>query len=62
MADKAKLIALFGESGTGKDTIQKWLVKELGLNGLVSYTTRPRRKNEIDGTDFVSLMRFFLKT
>ena len=35
MADKAKLIALFGESGTGKDTIQKWLVKELGLNGLV---------------------------
>lgn len=61
MADKAKLIALFGESGTGKDTIQKWLVKELGLNGLVSYTTRPRRKNEIDGTDYCFIDENFFK-
>lgn len=52
MSSKIKLIALFGESGTGKDTIQKWLVKNYSLNGLVSYTTRPKRAGENNGVDY----------
>jgi guanylate kinase len=58
---KIKLIALFGESGTGKDTIQKWLVNTCEMNGLVSYTTRPRRKGEIDGTDYCFIDENFFK-
>lgn len=58
---KIKLIALFGESGTGKDTIQKWLVNTCEMNGLVSYTTRPRRKGEINGTDYCFIDENFFK-
>ncbi len=48
-----KIIALFGKSGAGKDTIQKWLVSNLlNANGIVSCTTRQPRDNEIDGKDY----------
>ena len=48
-----KIIALFGKSGSGKDTIQKWMVSNLkNMNGIVSCTTRPPRDNEIDGVDY----------
>lgn len=58
---KIKLIALFGESGTGKDTIQKWLVKNYNLNGLVSYTTRPKREGEINGVNYCFIDENFFK-
>ena len=51
--NKYKLIALFGESGAGKDTIQKWMVSKLeGTKGIVSYTTRPKRDYEVEGKDY----------
>lgn len=50
---KYKILALFGESGTGKDTIQKWIVSNLSnTKGLVSCTTRPQRDYEVDGVDY----------
>ena len=51
--DKYKILALFGESGAGKDTIQKWMVSKLeGTKGIVSCTTRPKRDYEIEGQDY----------
>jgi len=45
------LIVLLGESASGKSTIERELSKK-GLNRTISYTTRPIRKNEIDGVDY----------
>jgi len=50
---KVNILALFGKSGAGKDTIQKWMTKNLELvNPLISYTTRPPRENEENGVDY----------
>lgn len=48
---KYKVLALFGKSGAGKDTIQNWLVSNYPtkLNKIVSYTTRPKRDYEVEG-------------
>lgn len=53
-------IVLFGKTGSGKTTIAKELEK-LGVERLISYTTRPRRDDEQDGVDyhFVSEDEFF---
>ncbi len=45
------MILLCGKSCSGKDTIQKELIK-LGMKSVVSYTTRPPRKGEIDGVTY----------
>ena len=51
--NKYKIIALFGESGAGKDTIQQWMVSNLPeTKGIVSYTTRPKRDYEVEGKDY----------
>lgn len=48
-----KIIALFGESGAGKDTVlREILVNRPMVHKIISYTTRPPRKNEIDGIDY----------
>ena len=41
------MIILTGRSCSGKDTILNKLVKEYGYKSMVTYTTRPMRKNEI---------------
>lgn len=58
--EKIKIIAIFGKSGSGKDTIQKWLVNNLGGRGIVSHTTRPPRDYEVNGKDyyFISNLEF----
>lgn len=59
--NKYKLVALFGKSGAGKDTIQNWMVSNLqDTHKLISYTTRPPRDNEIDNQDyhFISIEEF----
>ena len=40
---KYQIIALYGASGSGKDTILKWIVSHYPkINPIVSCTTRPR--------------------
>ena len=59
--NKYKLVALFGKSGAGKDTIQNWMVSNLqDTHKLISYTTRPPRDNEVDNKDyhFISIEEF----
>lgn len=45
------MILLVGKSCSGKDTIQKELIK-MGMNAVVSYTTRPPREDEVDGVAY----------
>lgn len=45
------MILLAGKSCSGKDTIQKELIK-MGMNAVVSYTTRPPREGEVDGVAY----------
>lgn len=46
------MILVVGRTGSGKDTYAKYL-EELGLKGICSYTTRPRRENEGDTHIFI---------
>lgn len=52
MNKKPKLLVLFGKSGSGKDTIEKWLVRTCHFHKAVSYTTRPPREGEINGINY----------
>ena len=54
------MIVLVGKTCSGKDTIQKELLKR-GLHSVVSYTTRPPRPGEIEGEayHFISKEDFF---
>lgn len=55
------MIVLCGKSGSGKDTIGKELIN-MGMQRVVTYTTRPIRKGEIDGETyhFISESKFML--
>lgn len=53
--NKIKIIALFGESASGKDTIQKWVTANYDVNSIISCTTRPKRENEKDMIDYYFL-------
>ena len=54
MNDKTgKVIVISAPSGTGKTTLVKRLLeKESNMIASVSFTTRPRRENEIEGVDY----------
>ena len=49
-----KIFCIMGKSASGKDTIYKVLLekKELNLNPMVSYTTRPIREGEQEGVEY----------
>lgn len=53
---KYKIVALFGEAGSGKDYIQKKMMKtdfgKENLSEIISCTTRPPREGEIDGVHY----------
>lgn len=57
MENKIKVVALFGKSASGKDTIQKWLVSQfpVATHGIVSCTTRAKRDYEEEGKDYFFL-------
>lgn len=46
-----KLITITGPSGAGKDTVARMLSEMTGYNVLCSYTTRPRREDEVNGRE-----------
>lgn len=46
------MIILLGESASGKSSIEKELVRNYGLSKIISYTTRPKRINEVNGIDY----------
>ena len=54
MEKKIKILALFGKSASGKDTIQKWITTNFSelTKGIVSCTTRPPREGERDGVAY----------
>lgn len=51
------VICFVGRSGSGKTTIASLLEKRMGIPQIVSYTTRERRANEIDGIDYNFISR-----
>ena len=53
--NKYKILALFGKSGAGKDTIQKWLTTNYSMHGIISCTTRPPRDYERNGIHYYFL-------
>ena len=54
---KYHVMALIGESGSGKDTLVKGILDRYPgqMNPIISCTTRERRENEIDGQDYYFL-------
>ena len=51
--NKIKVLALFGESSAGKDSIQHWLCENFdNMHKMISYTTRPPRNYEQDGREY----------
>lgn len=54
MKQKYKVIAIYGEGGSGKDTILKEILKfeEFNFNKIVGTTTRPPREGERDGVEY----------
>jgi guanylate kinase len=48
---KRKKLLLLGKSASGKDTLRDMLVKR-GLKTAISYTSRPKRENEVEGLNY----------
>lgn len=50
-----RLIVISGASGTGKTTLCRYLMDDLGLSFSVSATTRAKRPGEVEGKDYYFL-------
>lgn len=48
---KKLIVAIVGNSGSGKTTIVNELSSKYGYDTIVSFTTRPMRENETDGVE-----------
>ena len=46
MSNEHVLMCILGESSSGKDPLVNQICKTSNLTQLISYTTRPQRKNE----------------
>ena len=49
-----KVIAIIGQSGSGKDTVLSKVLETYGnkFNKLIPFTTRPKRPKEVDGENY----------
>ena len=52
--DDHVLLCIMGRSASGKDTLVQRLCERIGLNQIISYTTRERRVNEGETHIFIS--------
>lgn len=48
------MIVIVGESGSGKSTLQDYIIEKTNnrYKKVISYTTRPKRSNEVDDIDY----------
>ena len=46
------MLILLGMTATGKTSVAKILEEKYGMKRVITWTTRPRRKNEIGGVDY----------
>ncbi|MFW6319656.1 MAG: hypothetical protein ACOC1L_05675 [Bacillota bacterium] len=46
------MLVLIGASASGKTEIAKLLIKHYGFKKMITYTTRNKRHNEVDGVDY----------
>jgi guanylate kinase len=46
------MLVLIGASASGKTEIAKLLIKQYGFKKMITYTTREKRHNEINGVDY----------
>lgn len=53
------IICIVGKTGTGKDTIARYIQEKYGIGMVCSYTTRPKREIEVDGREhyFISKIK-----
>lgn len=49
---KIKIVALFGPSSCGKDTVKKSILKNTMWHDIIPTTTRPMRENETQGKEY----------
>lgn len=46
------MLVLIGKTASGKTTLREKMIKEYGFNSIITYTTRPIRKNEVEGKTY----------
>lgn len=46
------ILILMGKTNSGKSTIAKHLIDHYKFNNVITYTSRPKRDNEINGVDY----------
>ena len=49
---KNTLLILYGPSGSGKTSATRLLAAKYGIPEIISITSRPRRKGEVNGKDY----------
>lgn len=55
--NKPIILALFGKSGAGKDSIKKYILNNMeNTKNIIPFTTRPRRDYETNGIDYYFLL------
>ncbi len=47
-----KVILILGKSASGKSTLRNYMCENFRYNKVITYTTRPIRKGEVDGEDY----------
>lgn len=47
-----KVLVITGATGTGKTTVQQYLVRHYPVTQIVTHTTRPPRKGEVNGRNY----------
>jgi len=49
---QSKVLVITGATGTGKTTVQDYLISHYPATKIITHTTRPPRAGEVDGVDY----------